>query len=81
VDLGPAEVQRLGDHREGGLGNVAPFPLHGVQDRQEGTLERAMGGDDLAQAALEIGVVEHGDSEMDLLHVARFMWGIKIDLS
>ena len=37
VDLGAGNVQLLGDHRLGGLVDVAKFLLQGVKNRQQGT--------------------------------------------
>ena len=47
MDLGARDVQRFGDHRFGGLVDVAEGLLQGVQDRQQRALKAQMLPDDL----------------------------------
>ena len=41
MDFGARQVQRVGDHRNGGLRNVAERRLQGVQDQQRAGLIHA----------------------------------------
>ena len=47
VDLGAGNVQLLGDHRLGGLVDVAELLLQSVEDRQQRTLKAQMLSNDL----------------------------------
>ena len=51
MHLGPADVERLGDHRHGGIGHMTEGRLQRVQDRQERPFAVQLGSDQLGDGA------------------------------